>query len=153
MHDLLILLGRDGCNFRGCGVCSCHTRGRTNRVLDTDCAGLLAFLIGVPAITHDDAGPPAVGDGVARSIPTRPQATPVPSSTLAYVFGCWVYDSLHKSAESNELHPAHSMIKIGQAAQGDLSAGLWPPDLGTVQLKYDAQFGVINSPGTIEIQK
>ena len=31
--------------------------------------------------------------------------------------------------------------------------GIWPTDLGELQQKYDQQFGVINSPGTIEIQK
>jgi len=111
---------------------------------------LLALLIGGPAITHDDASPPSGGGWGGSFNPYETAGDPSGLVDLAYVFGRWVYDSLHKGAESNELHPVHYMIKIGQATQGDLSVGLWPPDLGTVQQRYDAQFGVINSPGTID---
>jgi len=114
---------------------------------------LLAFLIGLSNITHDDATPPGDGGWGGSFNPFETAGDPKGLVDLAYVFGRWVYDSLHQGAESNELHPVHYMIKIGEATQGDLSIGLWPPDLGVIQLKYDTQFGVINSPGTIEIQK
>ena len=115
---------------------------------------LLAFLIGGTAITHDDASPPSDGGwgGSFNPYDTK-KKTPGALVDLAYVFGRWVYDSFHGATASNELHPVHYMIKIGCATQGDLSKGIWPPDLGEVQQKYDAQFGVINSPLTIEIQK
>jgi hypothetical protein len=114
---------------------------------------LLAFLIGGPAITHDDASPPSVGGWGGSFNPYETASDPNGLVDLAYVFGRWVYDSLHAGAESNELHPVHYMIKIGCATQGDLTKGIWPPDLGELQQKYDAEFGVINSPTTIEIQK
>jgi hypothetical protein len=51
------------------------------------------------------------------------------------------------------LHPVHYMIKTCPSAkQGDLGNGIWPPGLGEVQLRYDAQFAVINSPTTPQIQ-
>jgi hypothetical protein len=114
---------------------------------------LLAFLIGGPAITHDDASPPSGGGWGGSFNPYETAGGPNGLVDLAYVFGRWVYDSLHAGAESNELHPVHYMIKIGCATQDNLSKGIWPPDLGELQQKYDAQFGVINSPITIEIQK
>lgn len=114
---------------------------------------LLAFLIGGPAVTHDDASPPTNGDWGGTFHPYEKPGNPGGLVDLAYVFGRWVYDSLHKGAESNELHPVHYMIKIGCATQSNLSMGIWPTDLGEIQQKYDQQFGVINSPITIEIQK
>jgi hypothetical protein len=111
--------------------------------------GLLGFLGGVSAITHDDASPP--GGDWGGSFNSYDQAkNPKDPVDIAYVFGRWVYDSLHTGG--NELHPVHYMIKMGQTTQGDLAAGNWPPDLGDTQLKYDAQFEVINSPSTIQIQ-
>jgi len=114
---------------------------------------LFAFLIGLASASHDDAAPPSSGGWGGSFNPFETAGDPNGVVDLAYVFGRWVYDSLHKGDESNELHPVHYMINIGQATQGDLAVGLWPPDLGEIQQKYDDQFGVINSPGTIEIQK
>jgi hypothetical protein len=114
---------------------------------------LLAFLIGGPAITHDDAGQPSGGGWGGSFNPYETAGNPKGLVDLAYVFGRWVYDSLHAGAESNEIHPVHYMIKLGQATQGDLSKGIWPANLGELQQKYDQEFGVINSPTTIEIQK
>jgi hypothetical protein len=114
---------------------------------------LLAFLIGLANITHDDASPPS-GGGWGGSFKAWENAASGDPVDIAYVFGRWVYDSLHKGAESNELHPVHYMIKVCKpVTKGDLQNGNWPPDLGEIQQKYDAQFGVINSPGTIEIQE
>jgi hypothetical protein len=113
---------------------------------------LLAFLFGVPAITGDDAAPPSTGEWGGTFNPYETAGDPNGFVDLAYVFGSWVYDSLHTGRESNELHPVHYMVKIGEATQGDLSAGIWPQEFGEIKLKYDQQFGVINSPGTIEIQ-
>jgi hypothetical protein len=115
---------------------------------------LLAFLIGSPAITHSDASPPTTGGWGGSFNPYETAADPNGLVDLAYVYGRWVYDSFHNNAESNEIHPVHYMIRLKKPAkQGDLSNGIWPPDLGEIQQKYDAQFGVINSPTTIEIQK
>ena len=114
---------------------------------------LLAFLIGGPAITHDDASPPTNGDWGGTFNPYETAGNPKGLVDLAYVFGRWVYDSLHAGAESNEIHPVYYMIKLGQATQCDLSKGIWPANLGELQQKYDQEFGVINSPTTIEIQK
>jgi hypothetical protein len=115
---------------------------------------LLAFLIGSPAITHSDASPPSGGGWGGSFNPYETAADPNGLVDLAYVYGRWVYDSFHTGAESNELHPVHYMIKLKQPAkQGDLSNGIWPSVLGELQQKYDAQFGVINSPTTIEIQR
>lgn len=115
---------------------------------------LLALLIGAPAITHDGPSPPNEGFGGTFN-PYDPTKNPKDPVDIAYVFGRWVYDSLHASPpeESNELHPVHYMIKMcPSVTQGDLGNGIWPPGLGEVQLKYDAQFAVINSPTTLQIQ-
>lgn len=113
---------------------------------------LLAFLIGVPAITNDDASPPSGGGWGGSFNPYDTAGGPNDLVDIAYVYGRWVYDSFHVGSESNELHPLHYMIKMGKATQGDLAAGNWPPDMGDTQLKYDAQFTVINSPSTVQIQ-
>ena len=73
---------------------------------------------------------------------------------IAYVVGRWVYDSFHEGAESNELHPVHFMIKMREpVTQGEIAAGDWPTDLGDQKAKLDAQFGIIDTPETIEIQR
>lgn len=114
---------------------------------------LLGFLIGAPAITHDGASPPSDGGWGGNFNSYDPTKNPKDPVDIAYVFGRWVYDSLHTGAESNELHPVHYMIKMcPSATQGDLGNGIWPSGLGEVQLKYDAQFAVINSPTTPQIQ-
>lgn len=113
---------------------------------------LLAFLIGSPAVTHSDASPPSTGWGGSVN-PFDPANAPEALVEPIYVFGRWVYDSFHANAESNELHPVHYICKMKPVKQGDLSNGIWPQNMGEIQLKYDAQFAVINSPTTIEIQK
>ena len=110
----------------------------------------LAFLIGGAAITHDDASPPP-GGGFGGTFHAWDDAkNPGDPVDLAYVYGRWVYDSLHSGW--NELHPLHFMIKIGQSTQGQLAKGDWPPDLGDTQTNYDNKFQVINSPGTANTQ-
>jgi hypothetical protein len=151
MHDLLVLLEvLFGVFIAAVFVWAIPVVGPILSVILIILA-LLALLIGAPAITHDVASPPSAGFGGTFNSydPTKNPKDPV---DLAYVFGRLVYDSLHTNEESNELHPVHYMIKIGQTTQGDLGAGNWPPGFGVIQLKYDAQFGVINSPTTIEIQ-
>lgn len=152
MHDLLILLGvLFGIFIVAAFVVAIPVVGPILSWILIALA-LLAFLIGGPAITHDDASPPSGGGWGGSFNSYETAGDPGGLVDLAYVFGRWVYDSLHTGAESNELHPVHYMIKIGQATQGDLAVGLWPPDLGDVQQRCDAQFGVINSPSTVQIQ-
>jgi hypothetical protein len=110
----------------------------------------LAFLFGGAAITHDDASPPAGGGWGGKFNPYDGAGKATDVVDLAYVFGRWVYDSLHSGW--NELHPLHFMIKIGQATQGDLAGGKWPPDLGDTQKRLDDQFKVINTPATAKTQ-
>jgi hypothetical protein len=106
----------------------------------------LAFLFGGAAITHDDASPPA-GGGWGGSFDAYEDAGKHDGNVdLAYVYGRWVYDSLHDGW--NELHPLHFMLKIGQAKQGDLVNGNWPDDLGEKQKRYDELYTGINDPGT-----
>jgi hypothetical protein len=85
---------------------------------------LLAFLIGSPAVPHDDASPPSGSGWGGSLIPYETAGDPDGLVDLAYVFGRWVYDSLHAGAESNELHPVRYRIKLGQATQGKLSKGI-----------------------------
>ena len=153
MHDMLILLGVMCAVFVAAAfVYAIPVVGPILSWILVALA-LLAFLIGGPAITHSDASPPNIGGWGGSFNPFLPTNDPDTLVDLAYVFGRWVYDSFHQNAESNELHPVHYMIRLCQAKQGDLSQGIWPQDLGDLQAKYDAQFGVINSPITIEIQK
>lgn len=60
---------------------------------------LLAFLIGVPAITHDDASPPSGGGWGGSFYPNETVGDPKGLVDFAYVFGRWVYDSLHVATE------------------------------------------------------
>jgi hypothetical protein len=153
MHDLLILLGVMCAVFVAAAFVFAIPMVGPILSWILIALALLAFLIGGPAITHDDASPPSGGGWGGSFNPYETASDPDGLVDLAYVFGRWVYDSLHTGRESNELHPVHYMIRLGQATQGNLSKGIWPPDLGEMQQKYDAQFGVINSPNTIEIQK
>jgi hypothetical protein len=153
MHDMLILLGVMCAVFVAAAfVYAIPVVGPILSWILIALA-LLAFLIGSPAITHADATPPSSGWGGSVN-PFDPANAPEALVEPIYVFGRWVYDSFHTGKESNELHPVHYICKIKPSAkQGDLSNGIWPPDLGEIQQRYDAQFGVINSPTTIEIQK
>jgi hypothetical protein len=110
----------------------------------------LAFLFGGPALQHDDASPPTGGGWGGSFNPYDGAASGDSVVDLAYVFGRWVYDSLHDGW--NELHPLHYMIKIGQAKQGDLAAGNWPPGLGGKQQRYEAQFAANNTPAAAATQ-
>jgi hypothetical protein len=153
MHDLLVLLEVMFAMFVAAAfVFAIPVVGPILSLILTILA-VLALLIGAPAITHDDASPPSDG-GWGGSFNSYDGAkNPKDPVDIAYVFGRWVYDSLHAGAESNELHPVHYMIKMcPPAKQCDLENGIWPPGLGEVQLKYDAQFAVINSPTTPQIQ-
>lgn len=105
----------------------------------------LAFLIGGGAITHDDASPPTGGGWGGSFNPYDTAGGPNGIVDLAYVYGRWVYDSLHDGW--NELHPLHYMLKIGEATQGDLGNGKWPADLGDKQKRYDGFYAGINAPG------
>lgn len=115
---------------------------------------ILAAAIAGNAIMNDQATPPTDGGwgGTFNSFEgAAGDGAPV---DIAYVYGRWVYDSFHIGSESNELHPVHFMIKMcPPATKGQLAAGIWPPGIGGQKARLDAQFGVINDPGTIEIQK
>lgn len=110
----------------------------------------LAFLIGGAAVQHDDASPPTDGGWGGSFNAFDSAASPDGLVDLAYVYGRWVYDSLHDGW--NELHPLHFMIKIGQAKQGDLNRGDWPPELGTLQTRLDNQFAANATPASVAAQ-
>ena len=110
----------------------------------------LAFLFGGGAITHDDASPPTDGGWGGAFHSFDEAGGPDGIVDLAYVYGRWVYDSLHDGW--NELHPLHFMIKIGEAKQGDLAGGDWPADLGDKQKRYDGMYAGINAPGAAGTQ-
>jgi hypothetical protein len=110
----------------------------------------LAFLFGGGAITHDDASPPTDGGWGGAFHSFDEAGGPDGTVDLAYVYGRWVYDSLHDGW--NELHPLHFMIKLGEAKQGDLAGGNWPPDLGDKQKRYDGMYAGINAPGAAGTQ-
>lgn len=152
MHDLLVLLAvLLGVFLAAIFVYAIPVVGPILTWILTILA-FLALLVGAPAITHDDAGLPSGGDWGGSVTSWDPTQNPDDLVDIVYVFGRWVYDSLHTGYESNELHPVHYMVKISSSPQGYLSKGFWPPGLFEMQLKYDAQFGVINSPATIQIQ-
>jgi hypothetical protein len=109
----------------------------------------LAFLFGGPAIQQDDASPPS-GGGWGGSFNPYSGGNPNAPVDLAYVYGRWVYDSLHTGW--NELHPLHFMIKIGTTTAGSLGVGKWPTDLGDLIARYDLEYGVINAPSTVATQ-
>jgi hypothetical protein len=110
----------------------------------------LAALFGGAASQNDDASPPSGGGWGGQFNPYDGAGSPSGLVDLAYCYGRWSYDSLHSGW--NELHPLYYMLKIGSATQGNLSNGDWPPNLGTKQQRYDAQYATINSPTTAQTQ-
>jgi hypothetical protein len=114
---------------------------------------LIASIIAGNAIMNDQATPPS-GDFGGTFNSWEDAANDKSPVDIAYVVGRWVYDSFHVGSESNELHPVRFMMKMTEpVTKGDLTAGLWPADLGELKARLDAQFNIINDPGVIEIQK
>ena len=66
----------------------------------------LALLFGGPVIQHNDASPPSGGGWGGAFNPYEAAGGPDGIVDIAYVFGRWVYDSLHDG--SDELHPCTS---------------------------------------------
>jgi hypothetical protein len=117
-------------------------------------AGILALLglgIGVPALENDMATPPQDGQWGGKFNAYEDAANDKDPVDLAYVFGRWVYDSLHQPG-GNELHPVHYMLKIGHARKGDLKKGLWPAKACSMRKRLDEIYVEINDPGTPVIQ-
>jgi hypothetical protein len=144
MHDLLILFWV--LFFVFCAAAAVWAIPIIGPIISVILAILawLAALFGGGAIQNQDASPPSTGGWGGKFNPYDGAGSPSDPVDLAYVYGRWVYDSLHSGW--NELHPLHFMIKIGQTTQGNLTGGNWPPGLGNVQSRYDGQFSVINSP-------
>ena len=117
---------------------------------------LLLAALGGNAIMNEQATPPQGGKwgGWFNSYEDADgDGGPV---DIAYVVGRFVYNSFHIGSESNELHPVHFMIKLKTrhpVTKGDIAGGKWPPGLGEQKAKLDAQFQIINSPATIEVQR
>ncbi|MBV8841440.1 MAG: hypothetical protein JO078_06285 [Candidatus Eremiobacteraeota bacterium] len=112
----------------------------------------LAFLFGGAAITHEDASPPTTGGWGGSFNPYDGAGNPNGQVDIAYVFGRWVYDSLHTGW--NELHPLHFMIKIGSTTQGNLANGNWGiPDIPDLLQNLNDKYNVINSPSTPAAQQ
>lgn len=110
----------------------------------------LAALFGGSASEHDSASPPTGWGG-----PINPYDSGNPPGALVdilYVYGRWVYDSQHQPSGWNELHPLHFITVIAQATQGDLGNGIWPPNIQGLIANYNQQYGIINAPGTTQIQ-
>jgi len=116
----------------------------------------LALLFDGPAIQSDTAGPPnppgspSGGDGWGGYAYVD---TPFADSMvdIVYVYGRWVFDSLHQPAGSNELHPVHFVIKVDQVSQSDLANGNWPADLDGKKAALDKQYTLILAPPTLKL--
>jgi hypothetical protein len=115
---------------------------------------LLALLFGGPAIQENGGGNPP--GGAPASSPGFPYVdAPSPDSmvNIVYVYGRWVFDSLHQPAGSNELHPVHFVCQICQVPQSDITAGNWPTStLAGLKAKYDTACDAINQPSTSATQ-
>jgi hypothetical protein len=113
----------------------------------------LAFLFGGNAIQQNDKASPPGGDwgGSFNIFNPDPKSNPNNPVDLAYVYGRWVFDSLHAGEGWNELHPLHFMNKIGRITQGQLIAGGWP-NLGDIKTKLDNMYETINDPTTLTTQ-
>lgn len=117
----------------------------------------LALLFGGPAIQANQAGPPNPagspqgGDGWGGfAYVDAPYGDSLVD--IVYVYGRWVFDSLHQPSGSNELHPVHFVIKVEQASQTDLANGNWPADLVGMKAKLDKQYTLILAPSTLKLQ-
>jgi hypothetical protein len=112
---------------------------------------LLGLGVGVPALENDQATPPQDGKWGGKFNAYEDAANDKDPVDLAYVFGRWVYDSLHQPG-GNELHPVHYMLKVGHASKGDLKKGVWPAKACGLRKRLDEIFVEINSPTTPIIQ-
>ena len=115
----------------------------------------LALLFDGPAIQNDTASPPDStsnnGDGFGNyAFVGAP--TPNDLVDILYVYGRWVFDSLHQPAGSNELHPVHFTINVGTASQNDIQNGKWPANLVGMKDALDKQFNLILAPSTLKLQ-
>jgi hypothetical protein len=114
---------------------------------------LLALLFGGPAIQGNGGGNPP--GGAPASSPGYPYVdAPSPGSmvNIVYVYGRWVFDSLHQPSGSNELHPVHFVNQVVQVPQIDITTGNWPSTVVDTKAKYDAAYSAINQPSTVAAQ-
>ncbi len=150
MYDLLVLLwALFGLLVVGAALSAIPGIGWLLALL----AALLALLglgVGVPALENDQATPPQDGKWGGKFNAYEDAANDKSPVDLAYVFGRWVYDSLHQPG-GNELHPVHYILKVGHAIKGDLKNGVWPKACG-LRKRLDDIFVEINSPTTPIIQ-
>jgi hypothetical protein len=115
----------------------------------------LALLFDGPAIQSDTATPP---DSTANSkdgfgnYAFVDAPTPNDLVDILYVYGRWVFDSLHQPAGSNELHPVHFTIKVTAASQVDIQNGNWPAILVGLKAELDQQYNLILQPATLKLQ-
>jgi hypothetical protein len=112
---------------------------------------LLGLAIGVPALENDQATPPQDGNWGGQFNAYENAASDKDPVDIAYIFGRWVYDSLHQPG-GNELHPIHYMLKVGTALKGDIKKGIWPAKACGLRKRLDQIFVEINSPTTPIIQ-
>ena len=113
----------------------------------------LALLFGGPAIQGNGGGNPP--GGTSPTSPGYPYSdAPSPDSmvNIVYVYGRWVFDSLHQPAGSNELHPVHFVNQVAQVPQSDITSGNWPSTIADTKAKYDDAYIAINQPGTVAAQ-
>lgn len=112
---------------------------------------LLGLAIGVPALENDQATPPQNGTWGGQFNAYEDAANDKDPVDIAYIFGRWVYDSLHQPG-GNELHPIHYMLKVGTALKGDIKKGIWPANACGLRKRLDQIFAEINAPTTPIIQ-
>lgn len=114
---------------------------------------LLALLFGGPAIQANGGGsPPGSAPGSSPGYAYVDAPGPGQLVNIVYVYGRWVFDSLHQPAGSNELHPVYCINQVAQVPQSDITAGNWPVDTVTTKARYDAAYNAINQPSTVAAQ-
>jgi hypothetical protein len=119
---------------------------------------LLAFLLmlfGGPDIQDQLAGPPdpnpSGGDGWG-GFPYLTAPSGDSMVDILFVYGRWVFDSLHQPSGSNEIHPVMFVNKVGSISKQDLSNGNWSLPLVGCRAWLDAAYDVILAPSTAGIQ-
>jgi len=117
---------------------------------------LLVLLFGGAAAQHDLASPQGSTnhgkDGWGGySFATAPTGDSMVD--IVYVYGRWVFDSLHQPAGSNEIHPVMWVNRVTQVSKTDLSYGNWPSlPIDDVKAKFDTYYAQILAPSTKTIQ-
>jgi hypothetical protein len=116
---------------------------------------LLFLFFGGPALQSLSAASPGANEqgDTGWTNPAYVDAKTLSSDIdILFVFGRWVFDSLHQPAGSNEIHPVHVIIKVKELTVAQLNNGDWPASLAGLKEKLTGYIQSVLTPEVAAIQ-